>query len=69
MPRQVYSFIWRGQPYRFFRLRDAADGTASEWAVARAGEFIGTMPCVGQSTAEQFEEQCLRWLRELLGQD
>jgi hypothetical protein len=66
MPRHVYSLTWQGKPYRFFRLRDAAEGGTTEWAVARAGEFIGTMPCE-EVTTQEFEVRCVHWLSELLG--
>ena len=47
----------------------AAEGGTGEWAVARAGEFIGTMPCAANVTTGEFEVRCLRWLSELLGDE
>ena len=68
MPRNLCSLTWRGAPYSFARMRDvAAQGGTAEWAVARGGEFIGTMPCAADITTGEFEVRCMRWLSELLG--
>jgi hypothetical protein len=45
----------------------ATDRGVGEWAVARAGEFIGTMPCAVNITTGEFEVRGIRWLSELLG--
>jgi hypothetical protein len=45
----------------------AAEAGTAEWAVARGGEFIGTMPCAANITTGEFDLRCTRWLRELLG--
>jgi len=68
MPRNVLTLTWHGSAYCFARLRGpgASLGTA-EWAVARAGEFIGTMPCAEDITTGEFEVRCVRWLGDLLG--
>jgi hypothetical protein len=68
MPRNLCTLTWRGAPYSFARMRYvAAEGGMAEWAVARGGEFIGTMPCAAGITTGEFEVRCMRWLRDLLG--
>lgn len=68
MSRNILTLTWRGAAYCFARLRGpVADVGTAEWAVARAGEFIGTMPCPVGITTGEFEVRCLRWLGELLG--
>ncbi len=57
--------IWRGEPFRFERLRTGPAERNPEWAVWRRGEFIGTMPGVEQTTKE-FDARCVRWLADLL---
>ena len=67
MPRNPCTLTWKGAPYCFARMRDAAAQSATaEWAVARGGEFIGTMPCAVDVTTGEFEVRCLRWLSDLL---
>jgi hypothetical protein len=68
MPRNVRTLTWQGVSYCFARIPDVTDeGGTGEWAVAHAGEFIGTMPCAVNITTGEFEVRCLRWLSELLG--
>jgi hypothetical protein len=68
MRRTVRTLTWQGAPYSFARIPDvAAEGGTSEWAVARGGEFIGTMPCSVNISTGEFEVRCIRWLSELLG--
>lgn len=64
----VRTLTWQGSAYCFARIPGvAAEGGPGEWAVARAGEFIGTMPCAVNITTGEFEVRCVRWLSELLG--
>jgi hypothetical protein len=67
MPHHFHSLIWRGTPFQFERLQDSAavGGGSAEWAVSRAGEFIGTMLCPAGATTKEFEVRCLFWLGEL----
>jgi hypothetical protein len=70
MRRNLCSLTWKGAPYCFARMRDVAAparGATAEWAVARGGEFIGTMPCAADITTGEFEVRCMCWLTELLG--
>jgi hypothetical protein len=68
MRRNVRTLTWQGMSYSFARMQDvAAEGGTGEWAVARGGEFIGTMPCAVNMTTGEFEVRCTRWLSELLG--
>ena len=62
------TLTWQGAPYSFARIPGAAqEGGTGEWAVARGGEFIGTMPCALNVTTAEFEVRCARWLSDLLG--
>jgi hypothetical protein len=45
----------------------ATERGIGEWAVARAGQFIGTMPCAVNITTGEFDVRGIRWLSELLG--
>jgi len=68
MPRNVRTLTWQGGAYSFVRMYGvAAEGGMADWAVARGGEFIGTMPCAANVTTGEFEVRCMRWLSELLG--
>ena len=63
------SLIWRGQTFRFQYLAAAPlpKNESALWAVSRAGEFIGTMPCSPEVTTKDFDVRGLHWLAELLG--
>jgi hypothetical protein len=66
MRHHFHSLIWRGTPFQFQRLGETAThARTAEWAVSRAGEFIGTMPCPAAATTREFEVRCLLWLGEL----
>ena len=68
MRRNVRTLTWQGEPYCFARIPGvAAEQGTGEWAVAHAGEFIGTMPCTANITTGEFEVRCIRWLSDLLG--
>ena len=64
-PRVV---VWRGQEFRFERLKNGGHRADRDplWAVSRHGEFIGTMPCA-QETTKEFDVRSIRWLADLLG--
>ena len=64
-PRVV---VWRGQEFRFERLKNGGHRPDRDalWAVSRHGEFIGTMPCA-QETTKEFDVRCVHWLTALLG--
>jgi len=65
---KVRTLTWHGEPYCFARIPGLpAEGGSGEWAVARGGEFIGTMPCAQNITTGEFEVRCMRWLSDLLG--
>jgi hypothetical protein len=63
------SLTWRGQTFRFQYLSSTAvpRSDAALWAVSRAGEFIGTMPCSPEVTTKDFDLRGIHWLAELLG--
>ena len=60
---------WRGEQFRFVRLRDCEDFTHPNpvWGVSRGRQFIGTMPGIDGETTNEFEVRCGRWLASLPG--
>lgn len=65
MDHPVHSLVWRGALYRFQRLRESATQIdAIEYAVARAGEFLGVMTCPGGLPTREFIKRCFVWLGE-----
>jgi len=62
------SITWQDEAFHFERLQARVPNSdAPLWAVSRAGEFIGTMPCSSEVSTKDFDLRCLRWLNELLG--
>ena len=63
MNHPVHSLVWRDTLYRFQRLRESTTEIgAVEYAVARAGEFIGIMTCPAGLTARDFAAYSFQWL-------
>ena len=65
MNHPVHSLVWRDTLYRFQRLRESAtEIDAFEYAVARAGEFMGVMTCPAGLSTKEFVGRCFLWLGE-----
>jgi len=66
MRYRTRSITWQAQTFRFECLPSTSGPSGPpQWAVSRAREFIGTMPCSLEVTTREFEVRCLRWLAEL----
>jgi hypothetical protein len=62
-----FSLACPGTPYRFHRLRQSTtEPGAVEWAVSRAGEFVGLMTCADDLSPMEFAACCVLWIGELL---
>ena len=62
-----HTITWRGEQFRFERLKIGLAERSPAWAVWRRGEFIGTMSVADGDTTEEFNVRCVRWLAALLG--
>jgi hypothetical protein len=69
MPEGARVVAWRGEPFRFERLKTGLAERSLGWAVWGRGEFIGAMSVAEGETAEEFDVRCVRWLAALLGLD
>jgi len=60
---------WQGERYTAEPLKSLSPVTSLSpvWAVARRGEFIGTLPYRPQETTKEFEIRCIAWLCDLYG--
>ena len=67
MPEGPRVVVWRGEQFRFERLKTGVAARSPAWAVWRRGEFIGTMSVAEGETTEEFDVRCVRWLAGLLG--
>lgn len=66
MRHRTRSLNWRGQAFRFERIRPLEHHPPEcTWAVHRLGEFIGTMNCPTEVTTSEFDRRCSQWLGEL----
>jgi hypothetical protein len=62
-----HAVTWRGEHFRFERLKTGVAERSPAWAVWRRGEFIGTMSVAEGETTKEFDVRCVRWLAALLG--
>jgi hypothetical protein len=60
---------WHGERYTVEPLKSRSRVTSLSpiWAVARRGEFIGTLAYKPDETPEELKARCINWLQDLLG--